>query len=438
MAAAVSPGTGRIDPKPPAVFDQHVSDQGPVAAVRRQVRAVRRRHNLHVVQYAVAVAVAVTATAGTLVVLGALRGGRTAFALVALAGGAIVCGATGLLLWHAARRWLRAADAPARIDAARGLRGRVASVTELTGRTESGLYALLLRQNRDALPRWRPEDVVPEVVPAVPFACAVGAIAVLLAVLVFAPALRAPPPRVVVGDRAGDYRVARERDRDDAERLLVAPGTDHTATDGGAGGAAADDAESGFADATASLQDWLQHALGVEEPWEGGDQAPPAGPGEATREPQRAARRGSQRAAGAADASGEGAAGERPAGESAGEGRPGDAENDPGGGGSGEGAGAGSETDPALYGAPRDGAAAGPDRFELAIAARVRTRRGTPMNPWTTAPGRDADRRPALAGVQRTEQPGHRMAVPAPFAPLVRRLYAHAPAVPPAAPEDAE
>src|SRR5262249_46107607 len=87
--------------------------------------------------------------------------------------------------------------------------------------------------------------------------------------------------------------------------------------------------------------------------------------------------------------------------------------------------GAGSDTDPSLYGKPDDDLAPSSDRFELAIAARGRTRPGTAGGQWANAPDADPGRRPALAPGRRAEQAGHRMDVPASFVPIVRRLFAH-------------
>lgn len=399
----------------------------PIDAVLRQLRTVRLRNNLHLVQLVAAVWVAVGAVAAACVVLAALRGGQVAFLLVGLTGIAAVLGTTAALARRVTRDWLPARDAPARIDAAHALRGRVESVTELRGRTRGDFFALLVRQNLEALPRWRAEDVVPEVVPARAFACALAALSVLALVVVLAPKLRTPAPRIVVGDRRMDF-VRSEHPRDQAERLLVTPGTEHPVPEREAAGASNDQADEsggrgGFADASAALQDWLQQALGVEERWEAGERLPPSQRQDASQTPSRQRRPAARPEAGDGTAVGDGeerdADGDASA--RAGADRP-DA-GEPGGGGGG----AGSDSDPTLYGTPRDDPVAGGDRFELAVAARVRTRRGAAMDPWTTAPGADADRRPVLAGQQRAEQPGHRMPVPASFAPLVRRLYAHPP-----------
>src|SRR5262249_18381474 len=87
--------------------------------------------------------------------------------------------------------------------------------------------------------------------------------------------------------------------------------------------------------------------------------------------------------------------------------------------------GAGNDTDPSLYGKPDDDLPASGDRFELAIAARVRTRPGTAGGQWANAPDADPGRRPALAPARRAGPAGPRRDVPASFVPIVRRLSAH-------------
>jgi len=401
-----------------------VSHPGPTQVVLRQVRAVRRRNNAHVAQHAAGLWVSTAAIVATVVVLSALRGGRVAFELVALAGVVAVCAATALLARRVEQRWLRARAAPGRIDAARELRGRLTSVLELEGRARGDFFALLLRQNVDALPRWRPEDVVPDVIPVRAFAGAVVAICALALTIVLAPVLRRPPPRVSIGDRRMDF-VTTHRTSGTADRLLVTPGTDHTATQREAAGAA-DDArdeenEPGtLADASEKLQDWLQQALGVEERWEAGEPVPSGTRQDGARAPRPQKRPAGTPVTDDGAMTGEGkpidaqGPASRHAGEDAGE---------PGPGGAGSGAGA--DADPTLFGEPHDEGAAGGDRFELAIAARVHARQGTAPTPWTDSPAVDRDRHPALAGRQWAEQPGHRMPVSRTFAPIVRRIFAH-------------
>jgi hypothetical protein len=388
------------------------------------MRTLRRRTNLHLLQHVGALGVTVAALSATGLILAALRGNRVVFALTLLAAVCTLAIATVLLARRVAGRWLPARDAAARTDAACGLRGRLVSVLELENRAHGAFFDLLVRQNHDALPRWRPEDIVPEVVPARAFATSLLALSLLALVVVLAPKLRPPAPRVVVGDRRMDF-VPVNRETAGADRILVAPGVEQhpPGRDGeGADEAVGGEETGGLANLSGSLQEWLQNALGAEEHWEAGDERPlPTQAGSRTRPEGRtpasrpAADPDAPTGAGRA-ADGDGAASRQANADQAG------AEESGGGGG---GAGAGTSTDPTLYGAPGDEVPAGADRFELAIAARVRTRRGGAMSPWTTAPDGDEDRHPVLAGTQRSEQPGHRMAVPASLVPLVRRLYAH-------------
>jgi hypothetical protein len=391
--------------------------------IRRQVRALRRRSNLHVAQHAVALWIAAAATVTAIVIVSAVRGGRAVFGWVTFAGLAALCAATALLARRLYLRWLGARAAPRRIDLDHELRGALPSVLELDGRADDAMFELLVRHNVDALPRWDPRKVVPDVIPVHAAAAAVAAVCLLAVVVVLAPTLR-PQPRVVVGDRRMDFTATKES-HEGAERLLVTPGTEHPASER-EGGSKGNDTREGGADAgglagvPASLQDWLQQALGAEEHWESGEPVPSGDTGNVPHAiPQ-------QRRSAAAPVADQGAAG--------GEGQPADAPRpasqrgggegtEPGTGGGG--AGAGTDTDPSLFGEPNDEPPPRGDRFELAIAARVRARRGGAMTEWTDAPAPDSDRHPVLAGQNRAEQPGHRMPVPSTFAPLVRRLFAH-------------
>ena len=137
------------------MFDGSVNDPGPTQAIRHQVSAVRRRSNLHVVQHAIALWVAISAGAATLVVLSAVRGGHGAFMVVALAAVVALCATTVLLARRVRVGWMAARDAPARIDAARGLRGRLPSLFELDrpdGRARGPLFSLLVHQTVEAMP----------------------------------------------------------------------------------------------------------------------------------------------------------------------------------------------------------------------------------------------------------------------------------------------
>jgi hypothetical protein len=406
-----------------------VNDPGPTQAVRRQVSAVRRRSNLYVVQHAIALWVAIAAATATLVVLIALRGGHGMFAIAALAG-LVALGVTTARLARRVRvDWMPRRDAPARIDASRGLRGRLPSLFELDGRARGPLFALLVHQTVEAMPSWRAEDVVPDVMPIRALASALAALSALAMVVVMAPALRPAAPHVIVGNRRIDFTPT-GRTRDGADVLLVTPGTERRAPDraGHDDEAAGERDDAGapgpLADASAalqSLQGWLQQTLGAEESWEAGEPVPSNpgndGPRGAPRERHSATTAAVDDHAATGAGTPTDAPGPTPQ-------RAGGTSTEPGGGGPG--AGAGSDTDPTLYGKPDDEPVTGRDRFELGIAARVRTRHGSDMGAWSDAPPADGDRHPVLASQHRSEQPGHRMPVPPAFAPLVRRLYAHA------------
>jgi hypothetical protein len=390
---------------------------------------VRRRSNGFLVQQATARWLVVAALAAAVVVVAALRAGRLAFGGAVLLGTGALCAASVGLVRQLGERWLAARDAAARIDRSRDLGGRLASLAELDGRARGGLFALLVQQNLDALARWRPEDVVPRLVSGAALASALAAVAALILVVVFAPWLRPPPPRVLIGDRPMDFVAAKET-REGADRLLVTPGTEHASPGGTPDSGARSEPEAD--DSTlATLQDWLQEALGADERWETGGEVPPSGSRQdGTRGPRQDRE---PKARPVADARGPKGGSEVPGADGPATPRPGDGNDQT----RNEGAaapGAGTDTDPSLYGKPDDDIPAGGDRFELAIAARVRTRPGTAGGQWAAAPGAEAGRPPALAPGQRPEQPGHRMDVPASFAPIVRRLFAHADAVPGASP----
>jgi len=392
---------------------------------------VRRRSNGHLLQQAAARWLLVTALAAALVLVAALRGGRLVFGSVLLLGAGAAIAVTVLVARQVRARWLRARGAAARIDRMRELRGRLASVVELEGRAGGGFFELLAEQNVDALPRWRPEDVVPRLVSAPTLAAACAAVAALALVIVFAPWLRPPPARVLVGDRPMDF-VAGDESRTGADRLLVAPGTEHQPP-AGAPGSGRMRSETEAEDSTlATLQEWLQDTLGADEHWQTDDgEAPPSGSRQDTTGSVRQDR--DPKARPVADARAANGGREVPGADGPATPRPGSGDDTtPDHGGAAPGA--GSDTDPTLYGDPHDDLTAHGDRFELAIAARVRTRPGSAEAHWTDAPGADPSRRPALAAGRRPEQAGHRMTVPPTFAPIVRRLFAHAEPAPGASP----
>src|SRR5262249_25818960 len=138
------------------------------------------------------------------------------------------------------------------------------------------------------------------------------------------------------------------------------------------------------ADSTlANLQDWLQEALGTDERWETGGEMPPS---DSSQDATRRVRNDREpKARPVADA--RGAPGRSQARDADGPATPRPGEGDQQARSEGAAApGAGSDTDPSLYGKPEDDLAASSDRFELAIAARVRTRPGTAGGQWANAP----------------------------------------------------
>jgi len=381
---------------------------------------VRRRSNSYLVQQAVAWWVVAAAVTATVVLVAALRAGRLTFGGVLLLGTGALCAASMVVVRRLRAGWLAARNAAERIDRSRALSGRLASVVELEGRARGGLFALLVQQNLDALGRWLPEDVVPRRVSGKALGSALAAVAALVLVVVFAPWLRPPPPRVLIGDRPMDFVAGREP-LDGADRLLVAPGVEHAEPQGAAGSDSRPETEG--ADSTfATLQDWLQEALGADERWETGGEMPPS---DSSQDATRRVRHDREpKARPVADARGATGGSQAPDADGPATPRPGEGDEQA----RSEGAaapGAGSDTDPSLYGKPDDDLPASGDRFELAIAARVRTRPGTAGGQWANAPDAEPGRRPALAPARRAEQAGHRMDVPASFVPIVRRLFAH-------------
>ena len=404
---------------------------GPLDAIRDQVRGVRRRRNALAVQRAAYELAGVAAGLAALVVLAALRAGRLGFALAVVA----ALGGLAVALAGAARTvrhgWLSRAAAPGWIDGRGVLQGRLATLLSLRRVPEHPFERLLAAQTAARLRSLRPERLVPRVVPWGALAAAGAGAAALLAVLLAAPALRPSRPILLVGDRAIGS-VAGEPGTGAPSQLLVAPGAEQRSGDAaGAGGEPGDDVPpaEALADLSDRLQDWVQEALWGEAGWEPGEA--PEGeeePGEEAGGGERRRGRPERRAgvgAGSGDTPGRDGvpADERAASARAQMGTIPPDGGTPGGGDGGSGAGTGS--DPRLYGAARADEPGGGSRFELAIAARVRTRPGGALDPAGGAPPAEPDRNPALAAAQWPEKPAHRMAVPPAWQGVVRRLFAH-------------
>ena len=171
---------------------------GAAEAVTRQIRRVRRRWNVHEVGHTGLLLVALVAGAAAATVLLALRMGLLGFALAGMAIALATLGAVFVLLRAAARRWLRAGSAAPTIDARAGLAGRLATLMELEARepADDFFVPLLVEQNRTRLSLWRPEEVVPRLVPRRPLAAAAAAVAALVAALLVAPGLAPQVPEV--------------------------------------------------------------------------------------------------------------------------------------------------------------------------------------------------------------------------------------------------
>ncbi len=315
---------------------------------------------------------------------------------------------------HAAHGWLRRSKAAAWVDRTARLDGRLLTLVDVRADDDAEFVAVLARQTTERLPSWTPARVVPYAVPPGMLAAAFAALALLALAVGLAPTLRPAPARVVVSDRPVDWIAAPGEGGESAETHVVAPGTERSAVDGDA--ATVD----GAGDEPSALQAWLQRELlGDAAPsWEDGDASLASADRRSTADH---ARRTTRDATGATDAPAPG-----PSADAADDGTPravhpgrGDATD-----GSGDAPGAGGGTDPRLLGdAAADGVVVR-DRFELAIAARVRTRQGGPGAPHGDAPVAEPDRHPTLAGGGRADDPIHRMPVPVAWETLVRRLYA--------------
>lgn len=361
--------------------------------------------------------VAAAAVLATVVLLLAVRATPPMFAAGAVGAVLGLVVAVIALTRTTARCWLARARAAAWVDRTMRLDGRLLTLADLRAGDDAALVAVLERQTTERLSTWTPRQVVPRAVPRGMLTAAIGALAMLATSVVLAPRLRAAPPRIVVGDRPMDWVAASGDDTGTAEEHLLAPGTEHASPGGDDGTHAGADA-----DEPGASQAWLQRELlGDDDPaWDGGDGAlassprrastsgtpsrGPAADGDASTAPDRATDDGAPRAAHPTN---------------------GDATD-----GSGDAPNAGAGTDPRLFANAAPDDAAPRDRFELAIAARVRTRHAGPGAPDGDAPAAEPDRHPTLADGGRADDPILRMPVPVAWEPLVRRLYGRRAGVP--------
>ncbi|HEV7735256.1 MAG TPA: hypothetical protein VGR62_24000 [Candidatus Binatia bacterium] len=384
---------------------------GATAVVLRQLGRVRRRLNALTVQRLAYGIIAVGACSATVVLLLAMRATPVVFAV---GSGLTVAGfvvAATVLTRTTSRRWLRRAHAAAWVDRTTGLEGRLLTLSQIGARDDEAFVALLERQTVDGLPSWTPDHVVPRSVPWRALAGAAGALTIVAIVLAIAPRLRPATRRVLVSDRPMDWIATGDTVGDTTNDLLIAPGTGHAPPDGSS--VASGDAAS----MPGALQGWLQRAIAGEQAWEtGGDSL-------AGRD-HTAAQSGAKAPAASDDGpdlAADAAAGDPsdPTDDDTQRARA-EATND----GNGAAPGAGDGTDPRLFGPTAVAGDGVRDHFELAIAARVRTRQGGADTPQGDVPAAEPDRHPSLAGGGRSDDPINRMPVPAAYESLVRRLYA--------------
>src|SRR5437773_164633 len=183
--------------------------------MRRQVRAVRWRRNLHELQRALYHLIAGLGGAMTALVVLALRAGSGVFALATWTLAAATLLLAGGLARALARRWLSSEQAPLWIDRRTALEGRLATALELEGRDArcAPFFPLLVDDNARRIAAWRPERLVPEGLPSGAFAGALAAVGVFLLALLLAPWLPPSAPAVAAGGDAADRVVAVEADR---------------------------------------------------------------------------------------------------------------------------------------------------------------------------------------------------------------------------------
>jgi len=420
--------------------------------IQQQLRRVRRRHNVRQVQRTAYLLVAALATAATLVMLLALRGGVRLFASGSAAVVGLVVLAVGLLARDARRRFLPTARAAAWADRQGNLQGRLVTLLEIgapdRGREEAYFLPLLLEENVQRLPTWRPDRLVPRWLPLRPLAAALGATGALVLAVTLSPLLRpASPPAIYLNEPVGNLAPIDLT----PDRVLIAPARQLGSPSSGEPGVSSAPPGGGSSSRPSFLAR-LQERI-RERAWGAASERP----GEATRatdrrdaplgEPAHAKSGGDANEAlsGAAHAVGsrsgqellkvaravrrshpghggpEEAPGDASPPESRGEG---DAEPHRTGT-DGAAAGAGTGTSPDLFGPPSAGRLGERDAFELALTAPGRGSAPTPTPPSGEAPPAAEDERPALAAGQRSETPLTKMPVPPAYESLVRRLFAH-------------
>src|SRR5437867_4364183 len=179
--------------------------------MRRQVRAVRWRQNLHELQRALYHLLATLAAAAAALVVMALLSTSGLFAAAAWGIGA---GSVLLAAWITralGRRWLAGARTPLWIDRHARLEGRLATALELErrGGARAPFFPLLVDDNARRLAAWRPERLVPEGMPSGAFAGALAAVGAFLLALLIAPWLQPSTPAAVPANAPGRIAIVR-------------------------------------------------------------------------------------------------------------------------------------------------------------------------------------------------------------------------------------
>src|SRR5438046_6983846 len=414
--------------------------------MRRQVRAVRWRQNLHELQRALYHLLATLAAAATALVVLALLCTPGLFAAAAWGLGA---GSVLLAAWITRalrRRWLSGARTPLWIDRHARLEGRLATALELErrGGARAPFFPLLVDDNARRIAAWRPERLVPEGLPSGAFAGALAAVGVFLLALLLAPWLRPSAPALAAGGDAADRVMAVKGDRAIAQSVRARAGRlPATLVEPD------DDDRSAFSRLPAELQErireelWGEDRERVHEAWERAERgagparvSPPADPLAEASDPIAASEQEERWAVvrrpppGARPALAEDGAtptGDMPRGDGA-AGRGASAHPAERGGEAGAhqaAAGAGTGTDPHLLGEASAERAAR-ERFDLPLAARVRALGGGAAPPSSgEAPPPAPDARPDLAAAQRRDAPVLKMRVPPGYEAAVRAVFAH-------------
>src|SRR5213593_2280260 len=175
--------------------------------MRRQMRAVRWRQNLHELQRALYHLLATLAAAATALVVLALLSTPGLFAASAWGLGA---GSVLLAAWITralGRRWLSGARTPLWID--RHARLATALELERRGGARAPFFPLLVDDNARRLAAWRPERLVPEGMPSGAFAGALAAVGAFLLALLIAPWLQPSTPAAVPANAPGRIAIVR-------------------------------------------------------------------------------------------------------------------------------------------------------------------------------------------------------------------------------------